>query len=88
MIVGKIVGRIGVVFSSGHLKWFIIVGDIDRAPKHQVLKQMGKACFAGILISCTYIIHDIHHRHGSRSVLVDNNSQAIGKGKFFELYHI
>jgi hypothetical protein len=48
---------------------------------------MGETCFVGIFIASTYIVHNIHHRHGRSWIFMNYHPEAIGKRKLLEMYH-
>ena len=64
IVIGKIVRGIRIIFSTGHLQGFIIIGDVYRTAEHQVFKQVGKPGPVLVFISCANIVQYIHGHHG------------------------
>ena len=56
VIIGYVIICPCVVFASGILYRSVIVGHMDGASEHQVLKQMGESGMIRIFIACAHIV--------------------------------
>jgi len=70
-----IIGNVGagkrIIFATYFLQGLIITLNVPGAAKHQVFKQMRKACTGRIFIARPNIIENIDSCHGGAGVLVD-----------------
>ena len=41
----------------------VVVGDVHRTSKHQMLEEVGKARMVGVLIACSHIVEHVQSHH-------------------------
>ena len=69
-------------FPSRQLQRGVIIGNMRRTAKHQMLEQMGKTGVFRMLIARTDIIDDVQRHHLRTGILVMHQTQAIGETMF------
>ena len=63
------------------------VGHIDRAAKHEVLKEVGETSPLGALIARANLIEDIKGSYGRKRIFTNDHTKAVGKSMFFYVNH-
>ena len=82
VIIGYVIVGPSIVFPSRQLQRGVIIGNMRRTAKHQMLEQMGKTGVFRMLIACTDIIDDVQRHHLRTGILVMHQTQAIGETMF------
>ena len=77
----------GVVFAAHALQRLVVAGNVHRARKHEVLKEVGKAGVLGVFIARAHVVHHVEHGHGRAEIFVNNAAQAVVEGEFLEVNH-
>ena len=86
VVIGNVIIGPGIIFYTRQLQRRIVIGNMRRTTKHQMLEQMGKAGMRGMLVARTDIVNVVQRHHQRAVILVVYQPQAVGETMLIYLH--
>ena len=86
VVIGNIIIGPCIILPTCQLQRSVIIRNMHRTSKHQMLKQMGKARMLGMLVTGTYVINNIQGNHLRAGIFIVHQPQTVVKYLFVYLH--